>query len=170
MTLNSERHHNIAGDFIRYTLFLFVPLFISAALYCYFKGFSFIALIVNPLVYSIGISLIIIVISHDINDLLDIVGLGEKAVLKLDIKYAHDIQEISLLMSSSNYHDALGKVNTLLKKEPQLVAANILCGEILLHGFNRSNEARQCFDKVLKLSSKGDEQYTLAQALKAATY
>lgn len=168
--MKSEKHQHIAGDFFRYTLFLLVPFTLASSIFCYFNTFTVMALFVNPLVYSIGISLIIIVITHDVNDLLDIVGLGKKAELKLDVQYAKDIQEISLLMSTNDFQNALTKVNLLLRKEPQFTTAYLLRGEILLHGFRKNEEARQCFEKVLKLSSEGHEQHNLAKALKAATY
>lgn len=161
---------NIIGDFLRYIIMLFVPFCIFGAIYGLINEFSFVSLVINPFIYSVGISLIIIVVSYDVNDILDLFGLAKKTKLGLHVKYSRDVQEISMLIGMTKYDSALKKVNILIKKEPKFAAAHNLRGEILLQGFQMNKEARQCFNTVLKLSQTGDEQYKLAEALKAESY
>jgi tetratricopeptide (TPR) repeat protein len=164
------RDLNIVGDFLRYTAILFAVFFLMGAVYGLVYEFSFACLILNPLIYSVGISLIIIVITHDVNDILDIVGLGKGPRLGSHIKYAKAVQEIGLLMSRADFDAALKKADNLVSKDPKFTHALNLKGEILLKGFQRYEKARACFNAVLKLSDPGDEQYKLAEALKAETY
>ena len=170
MKTQPARNLNIVGDFIKYTIILFVPFFIIGTIYgltyqCYFT-----CIILNPLIYSTGISLIIIVITYDVNDILGLVGLAKERQLSYHIKYAKAVQEIGMLMSIEDYDTALRKVNALVKKEPKFSNALNMKGEILLEGFQQFKKARECFNRVLKLSNPDDEQYKLAEALKAATY
>ncbi len=170
MKTQPVRDLSIVGDFIKYSLIFFVPLFIIGAIYgliyeCYVLCFIF-----NPIIYSIGISLIIVVIIHDINDILDLVGLGKEHKLSSHIKHAKTLQEIASLMSMTDYDSALRKVNALLKKEPNFPHALNLKGEILYNGFDKYEEARTCFNRVLKRTKPDDEQHELAEALKASTY
>lgn len=166
----SERDLTVVGDFLRYTGMLFVPFCAIGAIHGLFAGFSFMALLVNPFIYSVGISLIIIVISYDINTILGLVGLGKEPQLSAHIKYSKEIQEIGMLMSTANYDSALKKVDLLLRKEPAFAMAHNLRGEILLQGFQRNRQARDCFDRAMKLSKPEDEEYQLATSLKASTY
>jgi len=164
------RNLNIVGDFLKYSILLFIPLFIVGVIYgliyeCYFS-----CIIVNPLVYSIGISLIIIVIMYDINDILDLFGLAREPQIGYHVKHAKAVQEIGLLMSSNDFKRALQKVEKLVKTEPKFTSALNMKGEILLEGFHRYEDARECFSMVLKLAKPDDEQYRLAEALLAATY
>ena len=165
-----ERDLTIVGDFLRYTGMLFVLFCAIGAIYGLFAGFSLMALLVNPLIYSVGISLIVIVISYDINTILGLVGLGKEPHLSAHIKYSKEIQEIGMLMSTANYDSALKKVDILLRKEPAFAMAHNLRGEILLQGFQRNRQARDCFDRAIKLSKPEDEEYRLATSLKASTY
>lgn len=165
-----ERDLTIVGDFLRYNCFLFGPFFIIGIIFNLMNGFSLTALVINPLIYSVGISLIIIVISHDVNAILALVGLGKNPLLSLHITYSKEIQEIGILMGAMNYSSALKKVDALLRKEPDFAMAHNLRGEILLDGYNRSMEARGCFERALELSTPEDEQYRIAKSLKASTY
>ncbi len=165
-----DHDFNIIGDFLRYTIILFVPFCIFGAIYGLIYEFSLVYLIFNPFIYSIGISLIIIVISYDVNDILDLIGLAKKPPLSLHIKYNKEVHEISMLMSMEKYDSALKKVNSLIKKEPKFSTAHNLRGEILLQGFQKNKEARECFNIVLKLSKADDEQYKLAEVLKSESY
>jgi tetratricopeptide (TPR) repeat protein len=165
-----KRDLTIVGDFLRYAGILFVPFCTIGAIHGFFKGFSFMALLVNPFIYSVGISLIVIVISYDINTLLGLVGLGREPQLSLHIKYDKQIQEIGMLMSIADFDSALKKVDFLLRKEPTFAIAHNLRGEILLQGFQQSSRARNCFERAIKLSQPEDEVYQLATALKASTY
>lgn len=170
MKKHPDQNLNIIGDFIRYTIILFVLFFIFGGIYGFIYEFSLVSQVFNPLIYSIGISLIIIVISHDINDILLLVGRGKEQQLGSHIKYSKEVQEISMLMSQKKFDPALRKVNNLLQKDPGFSAALIMRGEILLQGFHKNREARECFNTVLKLSKEGDQQHKLAEALKASTY
>jgi tetratricopeptide (TPR) repeat protein len=165
-----ERDLTVVGDFLRYAGMLFVPFCVIGAIYGFFNGFSFMALLVNPCIYSVGISLIIIVISYDINTILSVVGLGKEPRLSAHIMYNKEIQEIGMLMSMANYDSALKKVDLLLRKEPAFAMAHNLRGEILLEGFHQNRQARDCFDRAIKLSNPEDEEYQLATSLKASTY
>lgn len=165
-----ERDLNIVGDFLRYSCFLFVPFFIFGGIFNLLKGFSLMALVVNPLIYSFGISLIVIVITYDINTILGLVGLGKSQHLSPHITYSKEIQEISMLMGMENYPSALKKVDALLRKEPAFAMAHNLRGEILLDGFQKPMEARNCFNRALDLSKPEDEQHTIAKSLKESTY
>ena len=160
----------IVGDFIRYFALFFVPFFLTGAIYgliyeCYLMCF-----LVNPVIYAGGISAIIIVIKHDVNDIMALIGRTREPQLALHIKHANTIQQISVEMSSRMYDDALKTVNRLLKIEPDYANAINLKGQILLEGFDEIDDARRCFEKVLKLSRPGSEDYKLAQELRAATY
>jgi tetratricopeptide (TPR) repeat protein len=165
-----ERDLTIVGDFLRYCCFLFGPFCIIGIIFSLMNGFSFTALVINPLIYSVGISLIIIVISYDINAILDLVGLGKNPLLSLHITYSKEIQEIGILMGAMNYSSALKKVDTLLGKEPDFAMAHNLRGEILLDGYQKSEEARDCFNRALELSKPEEEQHRIAKSLKASTY
>lgn len=165
-----DRDFTVVGDFLRYTGMLFVPFCAIGAIYGLFNGFSFMALLVNPFIYSVGISLIAIVISYDINTILAVVGLGKEPQLSAHIKYHKEIQEIAMLMGMANYDSALKKVDLLLRKEPAFAKAYNLRGEILLQGFHQNRQARDCFDRAIKLSKPEDEEYQLATSLKASTY
>ena len=170
MKTQPVRDLNIVGDFLKYSTILFVPFVILGLIYgliyeCYFS-----CIFVNPLIYSIGISLIIIVITYDVNDILDLFGRAREPQLGYHIKHAREIQEIGLLMSSNNFKSALSKAEKLVKNEPQFTNALNMKGEILLEGFHKYQEARECFQKVIKLADPEDEQYKLAEALMAETY
>jgi hypothetical protein len=167
---NPERDLTIVGDFLRYCCYLLVPFCIIGIIFNLMNWFSFTALVINPLIYSIGISLIIIVISHDINAILAIVGLGKDPLLSLHITYSKEIQEIGILMGAMSYSSALKKVDALLCKEPDFAMAHNLRGEILLDGYHKSAEARGCFNRALELSKPEDEQHKIAKSLKASTY
>ncbi|MDK9706201.1 MAG: hypothetical protein OEL83_04040 [Desulforhopalus sp.] len=165
-----QRDLTVVGDFLRYAGILFVPFCILGVIYCFFQGFSFMALLVNPLIYSAGISLIIIVIVYDVNTVLGLVGLAQEAPLSVHIKYGKEIQEIGMLMSIANFTSALKKVDLLLRKEPGFALAHNLRGEILLEGFQQNRQARECFDRAIKLSKPEDEEYRMAVSLKDSTY
>lgn len=165
-----KRDLTIVGDFLRYACLLFVPFCTIGAIHGFIKGFSFMALLVNPFIYSVGVSLMVIVISYDINTLLALVGLGREPQLSLHIKYDKQIQEIGMLMSIADFDSALKKVDFLLRKEPAFAIAHNLRGEILLQGFQQNSRARNCFERAIKLSQPEDEVYQLATALRASTY
>ncbi|MFH0784191.1 MAG: hypothetical protein V2B20_19860 [Pseudomonadota bacterium] len=165
-----EKDLTVVGDFLRYTGMLFVLFCIIGAIHGLLNEFSFMAVLVNPFIYSVGISLIIIVISYDINILLGLIGLGKEPQLSLHIKYHNEIQEIGMLMGVVKYDSALKKVDLLLRKEPSFAMAHNLRGEILLQGFQQNRRARDCFDRAMKLSKPEDEEYQLATSLKASTY
>lgn len=170
MKTQPVRNLSIVGDFFKYTGLLFIPLFIFGVIYglifeCYFTCF-----ILNPLAYSIGISLIIIVINYNVNDILELVGMAREPQLGYHIKHARAVQEIGLLMSTGDFKGALQKAEKLVSREPKFTIALNMKGEILLEGFRNYEEARTCFDRVLKLADPDDEQYKLAEALKASTY
>ena len=114
--------------------------------------------------------MIIIVITYDVNDILDVFGMANEPQLGYHIKHARTIQEIGILMSANDFKQALVKAKELVDKEPKFTSALNMKGEILLEGFHKYDEARACFEKVMKLADPDDEQYKLAEALKAATY
>ena len=124
----------------------------------------------NPLIYAAGISLVIIVIKHDVNDIMALIGRAKEPQLALHIKHHTAIQKISLEMSSRDYASALNTVDTLLQEEPEYTNALNLKGQILLEGFKKYEEARSCFENVLKLAKPDTGDYKLAQELRAATY
>jgi tetratricopeptide (TPR) repeat protein len=166
----AERDVTIIGDFLRYSGLLFVVFFAIGLVLCLIKGFSPMALLVNPLIYSIGIGLIIIVFTHDINSILGLVGLGKEQQLSPHIKYHNEIQEIGMLMGMANYAAAMKKVDILLHLAPEFARAHTLRGEILLTGFEKKRQARESFDRAMALSQPEDEEYQLAVSLKASTF
>jgi hypothetical protein len=170
MKERSERDLTIVGDFLRYSCLFFVPFCIIGIIFNLLNGFSIMALVIYPLIYSIGISLLIIVISYDINVILNLVGLGKAPHLSFHITYSKEIQEIGMLMGMANYTSALKKVDALLCREPDFVMAHNLRGEILLDGYQKFMEARDCFDRALELSTPEDEQHRIAKILNASTY
>ncbi len=170
MKTQPVRNLNIVGDFLKYTGILFVPFFLIGSIYGFIYNCYITCFILNPLIYSIGISLIIIVITYDANSILDLFGMAKEPQLALHVKHAKAVQEIGLLMGASDFKTALQKVEGLVKIEPKFTSALNMKGEILLDGFQKYEEARACFDMVLKLSDPGDEQYKLAESLKAGTY
>lgn len=170
MKTQPVRNLNIVGDFLKYSIIFFVPFVILGLIYgliyeCYLS-----CIFINPLIYSIGISLIIIVITYDVNDILELVGMAREPQLGYHIKHAREVQEIGLLMSSNNFKSALIKAEKLVKIEPKFTNALNMKGEILLEGFQKYQEARECFARVLKLADPEDQQYKLAEALMAETY
>lgn len=165
-----DRDLTIVRDFLKYTLYFFVPFFLLAVVHGLVYQFTLMNLFVNPMIYSVGISLIIVVIIHDIDEILALFGLAKEPQLSPDITYSREIQEISVLISRTDFDTALKKVNLLLKKEPNFPAAYNMKGEILLRGFEKYKEARKCFDKALQFSKAGDEQNRLATALRTSTF
>jgi tetratricopeptide (TPR) repeat protein len=165
-----EATPTIIGDFCRYCLICFFAFFSLGIIFGFINGFSWAAVLFNPLIYSIGVSLIIIVVKYDYAELLDFCGLSKDPELKPAIKYSREIQEIGMLMSLADYQQALQKVDLLLKKEPKLPTAYNLRGEILLSGFNKRKEARQCFHAAQKYAKPGDEDYEIAASLQAASF
>lgn len=170
MHVKPGRDLTIAGDFVRYFVWLFVPFFVVGGVYGLFNDAFLICGLVNPFIYSLGISLIIIVVTHDLNDILVLVGLGKETQLSLNLKHAKAIQQIACLMATSDFDVALKTVNALLKDAPDFVNALSLKGQILLEGFRKNKEARACFERVLALTKPDEEQYRLADALIAASY
>lgn len=170
MKTQPVRDLSIVGDFVKYTLFLFVPLLIIGVIYGLIYECYIVCILFNPLIYSAGISLVIIVFLHDVNDILDLVGLAKEHQLSAHIKHARDLQEIAMLMSGKDYDSALTQVDRLLKKQPGFYHALNMKGEILLEGFQEYGKARKCFNKVLRDAKSDDEQYQLAEALKSSTY
>jgi len=160
----------IVGDFIKYFLRLFIPFVVIGMIYGIFYQCYFVCFLVNPVIYAGGITLIIIVIKHDINDILALIGRAKEPQLALHIRHASTIQQISLQMSTRDYKGALETVNKLLSKEPQYANAINLKGQILLEGFRNIEEARPCFEKVMKLAKPGSDDYRLAEELRATTY
>lgn len=170
MKTQPVRDLSVVGDFIKYSVILFVPFFILGVIYSLIHKSYLLSLVVNPLIYSTGISLIIVVMTNDINDILAVVGLGKEPKLSAHIKHARTIEEIALQISGMDYDSALSNVNKLLRKEPHFSHALNMKGEILLDGFNQPEKARKYFNIALKTAKPGDEQYKLAEALKASTY
>lgn len=164
------RDLTIVGDFIKYLLYFFVPFFILGLLYSMVFEFSFMSFLGNPVIYAGGISLVIIVIKHDVNDILALIGRATEPQLALHIKYHTDIQKISLDLSSKDYKSALTTVNELLEKAPEYPSALNLKGQILLYGFRNLEEAFACFDKVMKLTKPDSADYKLAHELRDECY
>jgi len=167
---SAVRDLSIVGDFVKYLLIFFIPLFLIGVIYGFINKCYFMCMLVNPVIYAGGISSIIIVLKHDVNDILALIGRGNQPQLALHIKHSNTIQLISIQMSSRNYDGALKTVNKLLQDEPKYSNALNLKGQILLEGLKEPGRARLCFDKVLKLAKPSSEDYKLAQALKAASY
>ncbi len=170
MHVKPGRDLTIVGDFARYCIWLFVPFFLFGAIYGLFNDALLICGLVNPLVYSIGISLIIVVVTHDLNDIMILFGLGKETQLSLNLKHAKSIQHIACLMAASDFVVALQIVNALLREAPDFANALSLKGQILLEGYRKNREARACFERVLALTRPGEEQYRLADALIATSY
>ena len=76
----------------------------------------------NPLIYACGASSIIIVISHDVNDIMALIGRATEPQLALHIKHHTAIQKISLELSMKDYKNALSTVNDLLAKNRNIQA------------------------------------------------
>jgi tetratricopeptide (TPR) repeat protein len=160
----------IVGDFIKYFLWLFIPFALMGLVYGLLNHCYFICILVNPLIYAAGIATIIIIIKHDANDLLALIGHAKENQLARHIKYSATIQKISVEMSSGDYDGALKTVSKLLKEEPDYPNALNLKGQILLEGFREYEQARVCFARVMKLSKPDSDDYRLAEAFKAATF
>jgi hypothetical protein len=158
------------GDFIRYFLLLFVPFFLIGAIYGFIYRCYLMCFLVNPVVYAGGIALIVVLIRHDVNDILALIGHAREHQLSLHIKHGSTIQQISLLMSASDYASALKTVNRLLRDEPDYPNALNLKGQILLEGFGEPAKARLCFDRVMVLAPPDSEEYRLAESLKMASH
>lgn len=170
MKAMSPRSLIIVGDFIKYFCMLFVPFFIFGLVLGFIHKSILVYGFVNPISYSIGISLIVIVIKNDINDILILLGFAKESQLDLNTKHAKTIQEISILMGQSDFRGALKKVDILLKEEPSLINALSLKGQILIEGFEKYAQAREYLEKVLELTSPEEEQYKLADSLIVACY
>ena len=166
----AERDLTIVGDFLRYAGWLFLAFFAIGLVIGLINGFSLMAVLVNPLIYSVGISLIIIVVSRDVNSILGLVGLGKEQELSPHIRYHNEIQEIGMLMGMVNHGAALKKVDLLLRRAPKFARAHNLRGEILLNGFAQKRQARESFDRAMALSQPDDEVYQLASSLKSSTF
>lgn len=160
----------IVGDFIRYFLWLFIPFALIGLLYGLLNSCYFMCPLINPMIYAGGIASIIIIIKHDLNDLLALIGHARERQLALHIKHSSAIQQISVEMSARDYDGALKTVSRLLKEEPDYPNALNLKGQILLDGFREYEQARACFARVMKLSKPDSDDYRLAEALKAATF
>lgn len=164
------RNLSIVGDFIKYFLLLFIPFALMGLVYGLMNHCYFVCPLVNPLIYAGGIATIIIIIKHDVNDILALIGHAKQNQLARHIKYSATIQKISVEMSSGNYNGALKTVSKLLKEEPDYPNALNLKGQILLEGFREYEQARVCFARVMKLSKPDSDDYRLAEAFKAATF
>ncbi|GAB4337367.1 MAG: hypothetical protein Kow0089_08520 [Desulfobulbaceae bacterium] len=158
----------IVGDFIRYFLRLFIPFALLGIIYSIFYECYLMCFLVNPMIYAGGIAAIIIVIKHDINDLMALAGRAREPQLAFHIRHASAIQQIGLQMSTRDHDGALKSVDKLLRQEPEYASALNLKGQILYEGFRDIDGAKACFDKVLKLARPGSEDYRLAQELRAA--
>jgi len=160
----------IVGDFIKYFLWLFIPLALLGLVYGILHDCYFMCPVVNPFIYAGGIATIIIISKHDVNDLLALIGHAREQQLALHIKHSSTIQRISVEMSTRDYDGALKTVSKLLKEAPDYPNALNLKGQILLEGFREYEQARACFTRVMHLSKPDSEDYRLAEALKAATF
>ena len=160
----------IVGDFIKYFLWLFIPFALIGLVYGLVHHCYFICPLGNPFIYAGGIASIIIVIKHNANDLLALIGHARQHQLALHIKHSSTIQQISVEMSTRDYDGALRTVSKLLKEAPDYPNALNLKGQILLEGFREYEQARACFTKVMHLSKPDSDDYRLAEALKAATF
>ena len=161
---------SIVGDFIKYLLIFFIPFLLLGVIYGFINQCYFMCMLVNPLIYAGGISSIIIVIQHDVDEISALFGRGKRLQLAQHIKHADAIQKISFQMGLRDYGGALKTVNKLLGEEPKYSSALNLKGQILLEGFKETRKARLCFEKVLKQAKPGSEDYKLAKALKATSY
>lgn len=164
------RDLTIVGDFIKYLICFFVPFFILGLIYSFVFGFSFMSFLGNPVIYAAGLALVIIVIKHDVNDIMALIGRATEPQLALHIKHHTAIQKISLELSSKDYKNALATVNELLEKEPEYPSALNLKGQILLYGFKNLEEAFVCFDTVMKLTKPDSTDYKLANELRDECY
>jgi tetratricopeptide (TPR) repeat protein len=164
------RDFTIVRDFIKYLLIFFVPFFLLGVIYGLLNKCYFSCMVFNPIIYAGGISSIIVVIMHDVNDIPALFGWVRQPQLALHVKHADTIQKVSYQMSTRDFGGALKTVSRLLKEEPEYANALNLKGQILLEGFGESHKARSCFKKVLKLEKSGSEDYKLAQGLLAETY
>lgn len=164
------RDLTIVGDFIKYLLIFFVPFFIIGLVYGLLYDCYFMCMLFNPFIYAAGISSVIIVIKHDVNDIMGLIGRATEPQLALHIKYHTAIQKISLEMSSRDFKNALKTVNGVLKETPNYANALNLKGQILLEGFREYEDARACFEKVMKLAKQDTDDYKLAQELRASTF
>lgn len=160
----------IVGDFIKYFLCFFIPFALIGLVYGLMHHCYFVCPLVNPFIYAGGIASIIIVIKHDLNDLLALIGHAKENQLALHIKHSSTIQRISVEMSSRDYDAALKTVSRLLKEAPDYPNALNLKGQILLEGFREYEQARACFARVMSLSKPDSDDYRLAEALKASTF
>ncbi|HBI16005.1 MAG TPA: hypothetical protein DDY20_10915 [Desulfobulbaceae bacterium] len=160
----------IIGDFIKYFLWLFVPFALMGLVYGLLYDCYFICLFVNPFIYAGGIATIIIIIKHDANDLMALIGHAREQQLALHLRHSSTIQQISVEMSARDYNGALKTVNKLLRESPDYPNALNLKGQILLEGFREYEKARDCFSKVMSLSKPDSDDYKLAEALKASTF
>ena len=160
----------IVGDLIRFSMFLFVPFLLLGVIYGILHKTFFMSVVVNPIVYSLGISLIIVVIKHDLDELGALIGIVKESQLGLNIKHAKEIQEVACLMAVSDFAGALKKTNALLREEADFVNGLSLKGQILLEGFQEHAQARECFEKVLALTKPEEEQHKVADSLIASCY
>ena len=160
----------ILGDFLKYFLLLFIPFALLGLVYGLVYSFSFMCILGHPFIYAGGIATIIIVIKHDINDLLALIGRAREPQTALHIRHFSTIQQIVVEMSSRDYAGALVTVSELLQESPDYPNALNLKGQILLEGFRDYEQARDCFTRVMSLSKPDSDDYKLAEALKAATY
>jgi tetratricopeptide (TPR) repeat protein len=160
------RDLTIVGDFLKYLLVFFIPFFIIGLIYGLIYECYLMCILANPLIYAAGLSLIIIVIRNDVNDIMALIGRAREPQLAMHIKHHTAIQKVSLELSMKDYRNALNTVNELLAREPQYPSALNLKGQILLHGFRNYEEALECFDKVRKLTRPDSADYKLADELR----
>ena len=160
----------IIGDFIKSFLWLFVPFALLGLVYGIINHCYFMCILGNPFIYAGGIATIIILIKHDVNDLMALIGRAREPQVAPHIRYFSTIQQISIEMSSRDYDGALKTVSTLLKEAPDYPNALNLKGQILLEGFREYEQARDCFSRVMSLCPPDSDDYELAEALQAATF
>ena len=164
------RDLTIVGDFAKYLVIFFVPFFILGLIYCLVNEFSFMAFLGNPFIYAFGTSAVIIVLKHDVNDILALIGRAKEPQLAMHIKHHTAIQKVSLELSMKDYKNALTTVDELLANEPDYPSALNLKGQILMYGFRNYEDALACFQKVMKLTKKESADYKLANELKDGCY
>ncbi|OGR00731.1 MAG: hypothetical protein A2511_14050 [Deltaproteobacteria bacterium RIFOXYD12_FULL_50_9] len=165
-----DRNLYLIGDLLRYFFMLFVPFSIFGGIWGYTHKSFLVCGLGYPLIYSTGISFIILLINNDINSILAVVGLGSQTGPSLYGKHVKAVHHISLLIGMEKFDEALKAVNALLRLEPAFPHALNMKGQILLEGFGKPKDARRCFEKVQNLVKPEDEQYKLADSLLVECY
>lgn len=84
---------------------------------------------------------------------------GRRPNWKVEERYAADLSRVKVQKMSKNYDAALQIVESVLVEQPHLNEALLLKAQVLMEGFDRRLEARQCLITIFRSEPKHTRLY-----------